>query len=255
MPPTFININKKNKIMDKSTTSQSESGLENVDFNYGFGDFNPDEIEVEDTINVQFVVDVSSSVGGYISELNSGFNEFVAKMQTSHSADKIFVSVVVFNSSVETISGYQPITSMGNIDFGKYVGGTTALYGGVKTALESALNYRKGLENVGVNAKSLLFIITDGEDNEPSQGTASDVKAIIDELLTEERNFASFESILFGIGKENKDSFENAASSMGIKNVATIGNTATEIRKMITFISSSVSGASGSGNAISVANF
>jgi uncharacterized protein YegL len=241
--------------MDTSTTSNPNSGLQDVDFNYGFGDFNPDDVEVEDTINVQFVVDVSSSVRSYVSELNSGFNEFVARMQTSHSADKIFVSVVVFNQDVEVISGYQPIKSMGNIDFGRYVSGTTALYGGTKVALENALNYREGLENAGVNCKTLLFVMTDGGDNEPRQGTASDVKTIIDDLLTEERNFASFETMLFGINKSEETTFNNAAAEMGITNVVTIGNTADEIKKMINFISSSVSNASGNGNAISVANF
>jgi len=241
--------------MDTSTSSKSESGLENVDFNYGFGDFNPDEVEVEDTINVQFVVDVSSSVRGYVSELNAGFNEFVSRMQTSHSADKIFVSLVVFNHQIETVSGYQPIKGMGVIDFDRYVGGTTALYGGTKLALENALNYREGLENAGVNCKTLVFVMTDGGDNCPEQGTASDVKKIIDDLLTEERNFASFETMLFGINKSEKATFDAAAADMGIPNVVTIDNTANEIRKMINFISSSVSGASGSGNAISVANF
>jgi len=238
-----------------TSKDKSEEGLKNVDFNYGFGDFNPDDVEQEDTINVQFVVDVSSSVRGYITELNAGFNEFVSRMQNSHSADKIFVSVVVFNSKVETISGYQPISSMGVIDFGQYIGGTTALYGGTKVALENALNYREGLENAGVNCKTLVFIMTDGGDNEPSQGTAADVKKVIDDLLTEERNFASFETMLFGINKSEKTMFDQAASDMGITNVVTIDNTADEIKKMINFISSSVSGASGSGNAISVANF
>lgn len=243
--------------MDTSTASQekSESGLENVDFNYGFGDFNPDDVEVEDTINVQFVVDVSSSVRSYVSELNAGFNEFVSRMQKSHSAKKIFVSVVVFNHEIETISGYQPIESVGNIDFGKYVGGSTALFGGTKVALENAINYREGLENAGVNCKTLVFVMTDGDDNCPAQGTAADVKKVIDDLLTEERNFASFETMLFGINKSEKATFESAAADMGIPNVVTIDNTADEIKKMINFISSSVSGASGSQNAISVANF
>lgn len=241
--------------MNTISKDKSESGLQDVDFNYGFGDFNPDDVEVEDTINVQFVVDVSSSVRNYVTELNAGFNEFVARMQKSHSAKKIFVSVVVFNHEIETISGYQPIESMGNVDFGKYVGGTTALFGGTKVALENALNYREGLENAGVNCKTLVFVMTDGGDNCQHQGTASDVKKIIDDLLTEERNFASFETMLFGINKSEKTTFESAAADMGITNVVTIDNTADEIKKMINFISSSVSGASGSGNAISVANF
>lgn len=238
------------------STIANKSGLnEDIDFNYNFGNFNPDDVEVEDTINVQFVVDVSGSVTNYVNELNSGLNEFIERMQKSHVADKVFVSVVIFNHKIEVLTGYQPISQVQSFDFGKYIDGTTALYGGTRVALENALNYREGLENAGVNCKTLVFVMTDGGDNEPRQGSASDVKKIIDNLLQEERNFASFETMLFGINKSEEKEFNNAAAAMGIKNVVTIDNTADEIKKMINFISSSVSGASGSANAISVANF
>lgn len=238
------------------STIANKSGLgEDIDFNYNFGNFNPDDVEVEDTINVQFVVDVSGSVTNYVNELNSGLNEFIERMQKSHVADKVFVSVVIFNHKIEVLTGYQPISQVQSFDFGKYIDGTTALYGGTRVALENALNYREGLENAGVNCKTLVFVMTDGGDNEPRQGSASDVKKIIDNLLQEERNFASFETMLFGINKSEEVEFKNAAAAMGIKNVVTIDNTADEIKKMINFISSSVSGASGSANAISVANF
>jgi len=238
------------------STTVNKSGLnDDIDFNYNFGNFNPDDVAVEDTINVQFVVDVSGSVGGYVNELNSGLNEFVERMQRSHVADKVFVSVVIFNNDVKVLTGYQPITQVQPFDFKKHIYGTTALFGGTRVALENALNYRESLENVGVNCKTLVFVMTDGDDNEPGQGRASDVKSIIDNLLQEERNFASFETMLFGINKSEEATFNKAAEDMGIKNVVTIDNTADEIKKMINFISSSVSSASGNGNAISVANF
>lgn len=238
------------------STIANKSGLgEDIDFNYNFGNFNPDDVEVEDTINVQFVVDVSGSVTNYVNELNSGLNEFIERMQKSHVADKVFVSVVIFNHKIEVLTGYQPISQVQSFDFGKYIDGTTALYGGTRVALENALNYREGLENAGVNCKTLVFVMTDGGDNEPRQGSASDVKKIIDNLLQEERNFASFETILFGINDSEKGVFESAAADMGIKNVVTIKQSADQIKRMINFISSSVSGASGSANAISVANF
>lgn len=230
--------------------------LENNDEDFDFGfNYSPDDVEVEETINVQFIVDVSGSVGGYVKELNSGLNEFVQRMQSSHVADKLFVSIVEFNGKIKVRSGYQPITNFPTIDFWPSIGGTTALYGGVRVGLENALNYREGLENAGVNCRTLVFILTDGSDNEPSMGNSSQVKKIITDLLSDERNFASFETILFGINKSEEAGFNRAAFDMGIKNVVTIDNTADEIKKLINFISSSVSSASGNGNAISVANF
>ena len=232
-----------------STTESKED----VNYDYNFGNFNPDDVEVEDTINAVFAIDVSSSVGGYEAELNSGINDFVARMQKSHVADKLFVSMVEFNSDVKVRTGFQPISQIPVIDFSSSIGGMTALFEGTKVALKNALDYRNNLENAGINCKTLLFVITDGDNNRP--GEASDVKAIITDLLKEERNFASFEAILFGIGTGMEGYFNSAAAEMGIKNVATISDTADDIKKMINFISSSVSSASGSQNAISTANF
>ena len=235
--------------MDTSTKSE-----ENVNLDYNFGNFNPEDVEVEDTINAVFAIDVSASVGGYADELNAGIHDFVERMQKSHVSDKLFVSMVEFNSKVSVRSGFQPIDQIPTIDFGPSIGGMTALYEGTKVSLVNALDYRESLENSGVNCKTLLFVITDGDDNASNCGP-EDVKKIIQDLLQEERNIASFESILFGIGTGMESYFNSAAADMGITNVATISDTADDIKKMINFISSSVSGASGSANAISTPNF
>lgn len=248
--------------MDALTENKSDN---NVDFDLNAGNFNPDDVEVEDTINAVFVIDVSGSVGGYVNELNKGINEFTQRMQKSHVAEKLFVSIVEFGSRAEIMSGFQPISQIPTLDFTPSVngklGGLTALYDGTKMGLENALNYREGLENAGVNCKTLLFVITDGEDNN-SNHRASDVKDIITKLMTDERNIASFESILFGVGKGAgmETYFKSAAVDMGIspdgtQYVATIDNTADDIKKMIAFISSSVSSGSIKGTAISTPNF
>lgn len=239
-----------------STTAENKSTSDNdIDYDFDFGNYNPEDVDQEDTINAVFAIDVSSSVSGYVSELNDGINEFVAEMQKSHIADKLFASIVKFNSNVEVETGFQPIKNLpSDIDFTPSVGGMTALYEGTNVALTNALDYREGLENAGVNCKTLLFVITDGDDNS-SNCTAADVKKQIDDLMKEERNFASFEAILFGIGNGMQTYFEKAAKEMGIKHVATISDSAKDIRSMIAFISSSVSNSSGSGQAISTPNF
>lgn len=235
--------------MDSTTQSTSD-----LNFDFNFGNYDPDAVQVEDTINVVFAIDVSSSITSYVSELNQGMNDFVQRMQGSHVEEKLFVSIVEFASDVRVKSGYQPISALPVMDFTNSVGGMTALYEGVNVALTNALDYRESLENAGVNCKTLLFVITDGHDNN-SNCDASEVKNQIADLLVEERNYASFESILFGIGTNNDSYFRQAASDMGIKNVATISDSADDIKKMINFISSSVTSASGGGNAISTPNF
>lgn len=237
--------------MDNNSKAVS-SPNQAVNFNYDFGNYNPNEVTVEETINAVFVIDTSSSVSSYAPELNKALNEFTARMQKSHAADKLFVSVIEFNSNINVVSGFRPISEMQPTDITPRIGGLTALYKACDTGLKNAIDYRKDLENAGVNCKTLLFIITDGEDNASGGVTADHVKLKITDLMKEERNFFSFESILFGVGSDAE--FTKAQTEMGIGHLAKVGTTADEIRKMIGFISQSITSVS-SGQGFSAPNF
>ena len=238
--------------MNNASTLNNSSLNQDVNFNYNFGNFNPNEVEVAETINAVFVVDTSSSVAAYGQELNNALNEFTTRMQKSHAAPNLFVSTIEFNSDVNVTSGFRPISEIQPVNLVPRIGGMTALYKACQVGLRNALDYRKDLENAGVNCKTLLFVITDGEDNASGGVTANDVKVIIDDLLKEERNFFSFESILFGVGTQAN--FETAQKEMGIAHLAKVGTTADEIRKMINFISSSITSVS-TGQGFSAPNF
>ncbi len=225
---------------------------QDVNYDYNFGNYNPEDVEVAETINAVFVVDTSTSVMSYGQELNKALNEFTQRMQKSHAASNLFVSLIEFNDNINVTTGFRPISEIQPIDLVPRIGGCTALYKACAAGLKNALDYRKDLENAGVNCKTLLFVITDGEDNASGNVVAADVKSMIDDLLKEERNFFSFESILFGVGNDN--SFEAAQKDMGIKHLAKVGTTADEIRKMINFISSSITSVS-TGQGFSAPNF
>jgi uncharacterized protein YegL len=212
--------------------------FDSLDFKLDFANFNPDEVETDETINAVFVVDTSPSVVTYINELNNAFNEFTENMQKSHIADKLFVSIIEFNKDVNVISGFQPVANIPKMDFSKRIAGYTSLYDGVHKALENALNYRENLENSGVETKTLLFVITDGEDNN-SKKSPNSIKKIIDKLKKDEKSAFSFTSILFGVG--NDASFEKAQKEMGIEHLAKIGMSGNQMKKMIGFISQSIS--------------
>jgi uncharacterized protein YegL len=201
------------------------------DFNIDFGNFDPQDICSDETINAVLIVDVSPSVHAYVNDLNNAFRDFLAEMQRSHIAEKLMVSVIEFNDQTTVRSGFQPVGTIdtAQINF-RPCGAGTALYDAVLTGVTNAVTYRQNLENSGVNCKTLVFIITDGEDNS-SAHPASKVKGILGAIMASEKNAFSFETILFGVG--NASQFEHAQKEMGIKHLAKIGNTAQEIRKMI----------------------
>jgi len=222
-----------------------------LNFNLDFANFNPEDIEVDETINAVFIIDTSYSVQTYINELNQAFNEFTETMQKSHIADKLFVSVIEFNGKINVTSGFRPVESIPVMDFSKRIGGATALYDATLTGLKNAIDYRENLENSGVETKTLIYVITDGEDN-VSQNPPHIVKRMIDDLKSEERSAFSFSSVLFGIG--NQANFEQAQKDMGLEHLAQIGTSGDEIKKMIGFISQSISSVS-AGKSIPVPTF
>ena len=213
--------------------------VQDLDFNLSFNNFDPEDIQVDETVNAVFVVDVSPSVGGYIQDLNHALNDFTASMQQSHIADRLLVSVVEFDERVRVKSGFQPIGQVAQFQF-KPCGGGTALYDATLLGLKMATDYRTNLEASGVNTKTLLFIITDGEDNS-SQQTAAMVKQTLQQIFADERNAFSFVTVLFGVG--NATSFAKAQQEMGIQHLAQVGTSGAEIKRMIGFISRSISSA------------
>ncbi len=215
--------------------------FDDVNFHLDFGNFNPEDISVDETINAVFVVDTSGSISSYVKDLNTAFNDFVATMQKSHVADRLFVSIIEFDETVKVESGFQPITSISKMDFSKKLGGATSLYDGVLVGLKNALDYRIKLENSGVETKTLLFVITDGEDNN-SKNPPHLVKNELQKVKNDERSAFSFVSILFGLGQQAN--FEAAKNEMGIDYLAKMGTTGKDIRKMIGFISQSISSVS-----------
>jgi len=207
-----------------------------------FGNFDPEELAADEVINVVIAIDVSSSMYANKDALNESYNEFIDYFKGTHVAEKLLVSRIEFNSKIETHTGFQPIMELDNINFDNSIGGCTALYDAVKEGLTNALQYREDCEDSGINCKTLLFVLTDGEDNSSGSDSSSKVNAELKNLLKEERNFASFTTILLGLG--DKTYFEAAYNEMGFDHLAVTSDSAEDIRKMINFISASISSVS-----------
>ena len=108
------------------TGNQSKTPDYDVNYNnIDYGNYNPDEIDVDQVINVLFVIDTSSSITSYVHELNDGINDFLQRMQKSHHANNIFTSFLEFSSAnnINVSNGFQPITSIPPQDFNKNIGG------------------------------------------------------------------------------------------------------------------------------------
>lgn len=213
-----------------------------------FTNFDASNIQEAETINCVFVVDKSSSTYSYIDELNQTLNDFLHEFQRSHVASKMMLSVIEFNENIEVKSAFQPIQDVS--DFNVKPDGMTNLYGAVLAGIENAVNYREQLEDNGISTKTLVFIITDGLDN--CGVNPNIVKQKIQEIYSNESNCFSFTIMMFGLGEETD--FDHARECMGIKKemLAKLGTSAKELRKMVSFISSSVSSSANGQNISSI---
>ena len=231
--------------------------------NFDFGndaDFNPENIEVEETINAVFVFDLSASMGERVQlkngststrceELNKAANEFVENMAKSHVKDRLLISTIVFADDSEVLTGFQPVTEVEEFKL-RPKNGSTALYGATRLALDKAIDYRNSLVKTGVKAKTILFVITDGENNMSPESDAEYVKNKLKDLNKEEQNIMTFSSVLLGIGE--KTSFSEAFDKLGLHALAELGD---DIRKAVSIISSSVTSVSNGQNISQKLNF
>lgn len=236
-----------------NTTNAPVSGTMNAAFE--FDNYDPNNLIADEVINAVFIADVSSSVGPYVNELTKAYNDMKNELGGSHVSNRLLLSTVMFATDIKSKTGFQPVTSVPDTDFQQYVGGSTSLYRSTLASLQNAIDYRNTLENSGIGSKTLIFVITDGGDTEGHSGLAEAkrVKDVIQDLLKEERNYGSFTSILFGIGTE-RTMFEDAKNEMGFQHLGVISDSAADIRKMINFISASIS-STAAGQQVSSPNF
>jgi len=239
--------------MSTSTTNAPVSGAMNAAFE--FDNYDPNNLVSDEVINTIFVADVSSSVTPYVNELSKAYNDMKNELAKSHVRERLLLSTVMFATTIVDKTGFQPVTSVPDKDFRQFVGGSTSLYRSSLAALQNAIDYRNTLENSGIASKTLIFVITDGGDTEGHAGLAEAkrVKDMIEDLLKEERNYGSFTSILFGIGPDRSD-FEDAKNEMGFQHLGVVTDSAADIRKMINFISASIS-STAAGQQVSSPNF
>lgn len=221
-----------------------ENILDFSGLNMGSGtldNFNVDDVMASEVILITLCIDKSGSVSSYAKELSDCVNGYVSEMKNSHHAPKILVQLIEFDSNVDIIHGYKPISEMGSINI--KAGSCTALYDAVLVAMKNSLSYQTKLQDdAGLDCKNIVFIVTDGGDNN-SNSRPEESKAIIDQIIREEKNFNSFCSIIVGVGESNRSCFEKAQKEMGIQNLKVISDSAKAIRDVIGMLSASTSSA------------
>lgn len=201
-----------------------------------------EEIEVEKPTLVTYIIDKSASMNPHETDMEDALKLVKDTIQGSKEADEMRISVIQFADTVTT-SGYQVIEDIDiqySADgwstklFDAIVGAQKALYAG------DGSGYMEKLRANGNRPKAVIFIFTDGQDND-SDYAKSDARKAIEFLQKNEIpvGLIEFGSQARGVAKE-----------LGIydQNIKPINADKSELRKIMMATSKSAISASKSAN-------
>lgn len=199
--------------------------------------FGLEEIEIDNTaidaldtevVNLIFVgIDQSGSMDRYEQDMKQALDDFKEAIANSKEADEILVARANFYNDKTDVGGYKKIEDL-SCDY--QARGMTPLYDVVVDGTEKLTQYMTFLKEEGMRVKAVFALFSDGEDTS-SKHHLSDAKRAIEKLNNMEVTTAF---ISFGADAVAE------ANRLNVKNVLTVGSSASELRRAFNVLSKSV---------------
>ena len=164
----------------------------------------------EKTTELVFILDRSGSMAGLEKDTIGGFNSMIAKQR--HLPGRGFVTTVLFDHRVETLTEREPLESVRDLTADQYyVRGCTALLDAVGETIRRVNKAQKA--NVAGRPDHTVFVIaTDGMENASKHYTLEDVRHAIEK-------------------RQRKNSWEFVFLGANIDAVATAGSMGIDSRR------------------------
>jgi hypothetical protein len=171
-----------------------------------------EDITATEVTLVTLLVDASSSIhtGGLEDAVREGENALGDAFGDAREKDSVLMALWTFNDDVRVVHAYVPIDDAVRLDASNYRGcGSTRLYDTWCDALAANVAYAQRLRDGGTPARSVVVVVTDGEDC-GSTRKARDCAALSRDLLRSEQFVLAF------VGVGTATNFVGIARSMGI---------------------------------------
>lgn len=169
-------------------------------------------IESTEVTLVTILLDRSSSIKhrGLADAVRDGYGMLVDSMQNSREAEDIMTALWTFNHERNVVHSYVPVDEAAKLDTDNYsCGGRTSLYDTWCEAIASNVAYAQKLRNGGTPCRSVVVVITDGEDVGSDKTTNNCEKVTRDVLASEQ-----FVTAFVGVGDDYD--FRTIAERMGV---------------------------------------
>lgn len=197
-----------------------------------------EDIVASDVLLVTLLVDASSSIHarGLEDAVREGGNMLVDSLSATRERDSVLMALWTFNDDTRVVHSYVGLDDVTRLDKTNYAGvGCTRLYDTWCDALTANVVYAQRLRDSGTPCKSIVVVVTDGEDV-GSKRRAADCKRLSAQLLASEQFTLAF----VGVGTDVD--FEKVAREMGVPDgCVTVQAQATPsaIRKVFRMVSQS----------------
>jgi hypothetical protein len=213
--------------------------------NFKFSAVDVDDLTSSEYTLVNIAIDLSSSVYGYYDDLIKTIETIIDACKKSDRAENLMVRVTYFNSSVQEFHGFKTLYSLTKDDYNGLPNpsGMTALYDGTIDAIESVEQYGKTLTEQEFEVNGILFILTDGVENNSNNSCS----AVVDKFkqLKYNESLESLQSFLIGVNTNDnyvKDFLDNFNKEVDFDEFVSIENATTEsLSKLARFVSKSIS--------------
>lgn len=212
---------------------------------YGFSGTRLEDLGATEYTLVTIAVDTSSSVSGFKKEMEACIQEIVKSCKHSPRSDNLMIRLAQFDSDLSELHGFKLLESCNVGDYNDIldVGGMTALYDATENAVTSTSRYGKSLMENDFDVNGIIFVITDGMENNSTCSISGVVEAFKDSLKNE--CLESLVSILVGVNvNDNTISsyLKKFQSDVGFTQYLEIDNAkAKTLAKLAEFVSKSIS--------------
>jgi uncharacterized protein YegL len=176
--------------------------------NYGYSGTRVEDLGASEYTLVTIVLDQSGSVHGYADEMDACVKAIVETLRKHPRADNLMIRVVRFDSNMDEFHGYKLLMDCNPSDYDGVTqpGGLTALFDACYNAFAAANTYGRKLLDEEYEVNGLVFVVTDGMDNQSSMTPAQVAKQLSDAVAGE--NMESMLSILVGVDHEGNPHVE-----------------------------------------------
>lgn len=171
-----------------------------------------EDIVASDVLLVTLLVDASSSIHarGLEDAVRDGANMLSEALAQTKERDAILMALWTFNDDVRVVHSYVGLDDVTRLDKTNYAGvGCTRLFDTWCDAITANVVYAQRLRDSGTPCKSIVVVVTDGEDV-GSKRRAQDCKRISQDVLASEQFTLAF----VGVGTDVD--FHAVARQMGV---------------------------------------